>query len=166
MGEYPVIYLHLPGVPPSANNAYANIRGTNKRTLTPEGRKYKQGVSSGLARQYPSEMRIFEKDCAYLIVVRFTFEAVFTKGWPTKAESKYRRIDVSNRLKLLEDALKEAGGIDDSQTMTLVLDKKQGDPEKTELWVWNLDKEETPFDRILKGLTPSGVQSNGALPAL
>ena len=54
--------------------------------------------------------------------------------------------------KLLEDALKDAGGIDDSQTLVSLWEKCLGKPEKTLLWIWDLEEEETPFDGILRSL--------------
>lgn len=139
-----MIKLHVDGIPPSANNAYATVRG--RKILTKEGRKYITETKTHFAERFPKEMRFFRVNVPYLVVVRMFFEAVENKGWFTgEAETRYKRIDLSNRLKLLEDCLKDAAGIDDSQHLRIILDKQQG-KERTEIWVWDLEDEETPFD--------------------
>lgn len=147
-----MIYLKVPSLPPSSNHAYANIRGTNKRVLTKVGRAYKVETCAHLAQKYRAELQFFRPDQPYLLVVRFWFLQIHNAGWPKKADSRYKRLDASNRLKLLEDALKDAAGVDDSQNLTLVLQKYEGLEEKTEIWVWNLDDEGTPFDGALASL--------------
>jgi len=149
-----VIYLELPTVPPSANHAYANIRGTNKRVLSKDGRAYKTTTTAHIAQKYMREMKFFRKDQPYFMLVRFWFLQIYNSGWPKTAENRYKKLDVGNRLKLLEDALKEAAGIDDSQNLTLILQKYQGSKEKTEIWVWNPDEEETPFDGGFASIFP------------
>lgn len=139
-----MIYLWLDGVPPSANHAYINMK--HGRTLSKEGKKYIAETKTGLVERFGKELRIFKPDKPYLIFFRFFFPAVENAGWFTgNAETRYKRIDVTNRVKLLEDCLKSAGGIDDSQHIRVVLDKQQG-KERTDIWVWDLEEEETPFD--------------------
>lgn len=140
-----MIHFVLDGLPPSANNAYFNLP-KGGRVLSKAGRKYIAETKDLLARKYMKELTFFKKDVPYLVFFRFYLAAVQNSGWATgKAESRYKRIDVTNRVKLLEDCLKEVAGIDDSQHMRVVLDKQQG-AERTEVWVWNLEEEETPFD--------------------
>lgn len=147
-----MIHIEIPSLPPSSNHAYANIRGTNKRVLTKEGRAYKIETSAHLAQKYRAELQFFHPNQPYLILVRFWFDQIYNTGWPKKADSRYKRLDVGNRLKLFEDALKDAAGVDDSQNLTLILQKYQGSEEKTEIWVWNLDTEDTPFDGAFASL--------------
>lgn len=146
-----MIKLWLDGIPPSANHAYTTING--HRTLSSKGKKYKAETRTGLVSRFPRELRFFKNNTPYLVVIRLHFPAVENKGWfefdkrglQRKAESRYKRFDVGNCLKLLEDCLKDAAGIDDSQHMRVILDKQQG-KERTEIWVWDLEQEETPFD--------------------
>lgn len=144
-----MIHISIPSIPPSANHAYSTIRGTNKRVLSKEGRAYKTITTAFIAQTYPVFMTFFKKDVPYLLVIRFWFDQIYNKGWPKTADSRYKRLDVSNRLKLLEDSLKDAGGFDDSQNVGLVLQKYQGEKERTEIWAWNLESEGTPFDSAL-----------------
>jgi hypothetical protein len=144
-----MVYLELLSIPPSANHAYFNLpRGG--RALSKDGKQYKRDTVDYLTRNYRQEMMFFKKDIGYLLWVRFYFEKLENKGWhqkPKKAKRRYKIIDLGNRLKLFEDSLKDATGIDDSEHMNIILQKKEGPP-KTEVYIWRAD-EETPFDELL-----------------
>jgi Holliday junction resolvase RusA-like endonuclease len=148
-----MIWLLLKGLPPSANNAYFNLPNGKGRTLTKVGRAYLTETKVTLAQEYPKAMLFFKPNVPYLIVFRFRLDTVENKGWAKgKSETRYKKIDVTNRIKLLEDALKDAAGIDDSQNITVILDKQQnvGFEETTEIFAWNLEEEASPFDDALK----------------
>ena len=148
-----MIRLELPFIPPSSNNAYFNLpRGG--RVLTTVGKNFKILSKSHLSRIYPQELRFFQANKPYLTVIRFFFEDVETKGFASgKAKNRYKVFDGGNRTKLLEDVLKDVGGIDDSQTLTSIWEKKQGLPERTLLGIWDLEEEATPFDGALANFT-------------
>jgi Holliday junction resolvase RusA-like endonuclease len=149
-----MIRVELPGLPPSSNNAYANMRGGHGRRLTDVGRSFLMSTKATLVQRYPREMMIFKKNKPYGFAMSFYFEHLENKGWATgKAASRYKQIDVDNRIKLLMDAFKEAGGIDDSQTLTMLECKLQGTPERTVVWAWSLEEESTPFDDPFRHLT-------------
>lgn len=140
-----MIHFSIPSLPPSVNHAYF-IRG-HQWILTTKGRKYKNETETHLQREYPKEMMIFKKDHRYQIYFRFHVEATKNKLWkPGGKVNKYKKFDGGNMCKLLEDCIASAGGIDDSQTMRSTWEKKDGDPERTEVWVWDLDNEPDPFD--------------------
>jgi hypothetical protein len=150
-----VIHLVIQGLPPSANNAYFNLRGGG-RTLATAGKKFKNETKAYLTRKYVQEMRKFVPNEPYLVYVRFYFKTLQNGTWGKAkgAESRYKKTDASNRIKLLEDVLKDVTGVDDSNTMALVLEKRLlvGPEEKTEVFIWNLDREESPFDAVLHSL--------------
>jgi Holliday junction resolvase RusA-like endonuclease len=146
-----MIRLALPSLPPSSNHAYFNLR-TGGRSLSDVGRAYKRDVTTRLQREYRKEMMFFQKNAPYLLLVRFFFETLTNKGYPEKTATRYKRLDGSNRLKLLEDALKDAAGIDDSQFLQTFWEKKVAPTERTELWVWDLEAESTPFHESLRAL--------------
>ena len=143
-----MIYLELPWLPPSSNHAYMNT-GFGGRTLSKEGQRFKRETTAHFVREYPHVLKGFQKDTPYGIYVRFWFDTIVNKGWPEKAKERYKRFDASNRLKLLEDALKDAAGIDDSQHLLVLVEKRQG-KERTEVFAWNLDEEVTPFDAFIR----------------
>lgn len=150
-----MIRLAVPSLPPSSNNAYINLPSRKKgkvvipggRTLTEEGRAYKKETTSHLVRTYPHELAKVRKDVALFVYVRFYFPTLENKGWPKSAESRYKRIDVSNRLKLFEDALKDACGIDDAQHELIFLEKRVGSA-MTEVFIWDLEREEPPLEPL------------------
>jgi hypothetical protein len=147
-----MIRLELPELPPSSNHAYFNLRGKG-RSLTTEGRGFLLRAKTYFAQHYPREMLLFKPNTPYLLAIRFFFEDVENKGYRTgKAESRYKIFDGGNRTKLLEDALKNAGGIDDSQVLTSVWMKQKGLPERTVVWAWSTEEENTPFDDALRTL--------------
>ena len=140
-----MIKLSLDGLPPSSNHAYFNLP-KGGRALTREGKKYINETKTHFVQAFPRQMTFFKPNRPYLVAIRFYFKEVENAGWfKGKADSRYKKLDVGNRLKLLEDCLKDAAGTDDSQHFRIVLDKQQG-KERTEIWVWDLEEEETPFD--------------------
>lgn len=140
-----MIRLELQGLPPSANHAYFNLP-KGGRTLSTKGKKYIAETKAHFAQKHAKEMMFFKKHVPYLVFIRFYMEAVENLGWKTgTAQNRYKAVDVTNRVKLLEDCLKDAAGIDDAQNIRVVLDKQQG-KERTIIWVFDLENEETPFD--------------------
>ena len=146
-----MIRLHLPWLPPSSNNAYTN-NGFGGRKLSAEGRKFLVETKTLLAQTYRREMLIFKPNKPYLVVMYFYFDALETKGWAKGKANRYKKVDGGNRTKLLEDALAEAGGFDDSQTLTSIWSKMEAVQEHTVLLAWSLEEESTPFDDILRDL--------------
>ena len=145
-----MIRFEIVGIPPSANNAYFNLP-KGGRALTKEGKKFKNETQTYLAQKYPEELRKFEKNKPYLVYMRFYFSDVQNATWgkPKGAESRYKRVDASNRAKLLEYVIKDVSGVDDSNTQVLILEKRQakaGQQERTEVFIWNHENEESPFD--------------------
>lgn len=164
-----MIYLKVPSIPISANAAYAKKKGSGARILTTAGRKYKKATTNYIVRAYPQELKYFRKNVPYQLLVHFTFGdyySLYTTGYPENAESKYKKNDVTNRMKLFEDALCDATGTDDSQHWSVTLVKATGDADCTRLWVWNL--EEKPFNELSNVIDTlvslAEVESDGAVP--
>ena len=111
----------LPGWPPSLNSMYITLWEQRKRVLSPEARSFKQKAVSHLTTEFFQQISEFEGDenCIY------TFHASFYGNWFTRpgAKSKYKKRDVFNMGKLLEDVVAEILGIDDSANFRIVLDK-------------------------------------------
>ena len=63
--------------------------------------------------------------------------------------------DISNRVKLLEDAFKDATSIDDSCTTVLVVRKVPGDRAFTTIMAWASEREVDPLTEILEQYNPS-----------
>jgi hypothetical protein len=147
-----MIRLELPWLPPTVNHAYkpgltfdSRHKPHAKIELSEIGRSFKSQAAPYLSSNYPQELRIFERNKPYFCPMRFYFEAIENKGWAAgKAENRYKRVDASNRIKILEDSLAAAGGVDDSQFMAPFAMKVQGLPERTVIWVYSLEDEKAP----------------------
>lgn len=138
-----MFYVGIPNIPIPLNNAYSSRRGGG-RFLTPEGRKYKEETTSFIARNCLNELRFFEKNKPYAAAVHFVFadhSLVINKGYPEKTQNRYKRNDVGNRLKLFEDALSDATGIDDAHNWVWMLSKGVGSQDFTHLWMWSIEDE-------------------------
>ena len=161
-----MIHMRIPSVPITTNRAYITVH--NKRILSKEGQKYKTETKTFIARNYPSQLAISSNEHQYAVLIRVTFkkDALFCKGFETgKAESRYKKLDATNRIKLLEDALSEATGIDDQQNFvfTAVKDWSENN-EFTDVWVWQRQVESNPIDEFLR--TFVYAEPHGAVPAL
>jgi Holliday junction resolvase RusA-like endonuclease len=141
-----VIHIIIAGLPISTNHAYFQ-RG-KKRILTTAGRRYKTETTTLLQTDFRQQMMFFKKNLRYQLFFRFHIEGIQNKLWSnaTSKVNRYKKFDGGNLCKLFEDCLADAGGIDDSQTMRSIWEKKEGTPERTEIWAWCLDEEHDPFD--------------------
>jgi Holliday junction resolvase RusA-like endonuclease len=148
-----MIRLSVPGLPPSINDFYFTFKKGKAtiRAISKDGRAYKKLTLAHLAQEYPAELATIRKDMPYLIVVKLFFKALHNKSWPETAKTRYKRLDGTNRIKVFEDVLADASGIDDSQNLTFIVEKRECDTEKphTEVWMWNTEEEESPFDEVL-----------------
>jgi hypothetical protein len=157
--------MQVPSVPPSVNHAY--ITAHNRRILTKVGRAYKEETKTYIARTYPRELTLFTKEHQYAVLVRVTLlkDAVFCKGFESgKTESRYKKLDATNRIKLFEDALAEATGIDDQQNFVFTMMKSWSESsEFTDVWVWRRQEESNPIDAFINTFVVAEPQR--ALPA-
>lgn len=134
-----MIELVIPGLPPSTNHAYVTVRG--RRMLSKEGKKFKLETTSYLSRNYPGELQLFQKNTAYGVLFTIWTPDLENKGWPEKAETRYKRFDGSNRVKLIEDALVDAVGVDDCNFLVGGIRKAFHPTEWTSILCWNIHQE-------------------------
>lgn len=153
-----MIFLSVPSIPPSVNKAYFTkvLRKKGKsipqRILTKEGQRYKRETKTYIARYFNTELAEFRKDEPMGIIIEVLFPEkgdLFTTT--AKAENRYKRLDVSNRIKLFEDALADAVGWDDSHNFFVGVSKRWVEGEtRTNLWAWNLEREpDNPIHELL-----------------
>jgi Holliday junction resolvase RusA-like endonuclease len=138
-----MFHAYIPWLPPSANNIYRKGRG-GKRFLSEEAKRFKTEVKTHLSRNYGPALKYFVKDEPYSLIVLFVFadeKMLFNKGWPQSAKTRYKKLDVSNRLKLLEDALVDATGCDDAQHWSVLIRKTVGEEDGLYVWAWNEDSD-------------------------
>lgn len=139
------------------------------RRLSSEGERYKNESKTYIVRNYASILGFFEANQPYVLVVEFTFkgrDSLVNKTWPEKAENRYKKLDVTNRSKLFEDALAEATGVDDSHNWSVTVAKNWArDYEATHLWAWSRQHErDNPIDELVRYLKSTSAQPHRAVP--
>ena len=113
--------LRLPFLPPSVNKLFTTVRdpqtGVIKRVLTQQARRIRRLVMAMIDRELnPAGLYELQIDI-YL--------PCFTK------KGAVRKVDVSNRVKFIEDCVCSALGIDDSHIFRVVLNKRDAADELT-----------------------------------
>lgn len=130
------IYMFFEGHPPSINAAY--FTKGHLRILSKEGKAYKVGVKNAIAMRYAATLPRLTTEEVLTVVYVFEYanaDSLLCKGYPKKAEKKYKKVDASNMVKLLEDSLVEAMGYDDSQHWTVVAAKTVGNHDCTHVYI-------------------------------
>jgi hypothetical protein len=121
--------LRLPFLPPSVNKLFTTVRdpasGVIKRVLTDKARRIRRLVQAMIDTTLdPSRTYELHLDL---------FMPCFTK------KGGVRKVDVSNRIKFIEDCVCEALGIDDSHIFRVVLTKHHSDTELTSIEIRQRD---------------------------
>ncbi len=153
-----MIHLSFPGLPPSVNNLYqdtffrAGGKLMSRRSLTDEGKRFKKETLAYIVKKYQPGLRFFKKNVPYVFYYRFVVQEIENKTWPKSAENRYKKFDASNLVKVLEDVIVEASGIDDSNYLTVVSEKRKGPKEETHIWIWNIEEEGCPFHAAAQSL--------------
>ena len=118
-------------LPPSENKIriIRVIRGRPAgMAYTKVATNYKKDFKKHMLKEYSAQLVNFAKDHKYDSVYKVHIELFFTKdqlvnkGWP-KTKTYFKKMDVGNRRKLLEDCIAETLGIDDMYTFDLRMTK-------------------------------------------
>jgi Holliday junction resolvase RusA-like endonuclease len=173
-----MIYIYLPFLPPSMNHMYDNIprrKVGNKfigggRRLTNSGKKFKNDVKQVVLKHHATQTGELNPSDGIGIYAAFGFPNLFNKGYPEKTDARYKKLDVSNRRKALDDGLAEVINIDDSQIVYTTDNKYLSEIEETHIWIWNEDVEKigarlTQSFASIAGLTTE-EQQDRALPTV
>lgn len=129
-------------IPPTSNKLY--FRGT---ILTKTAREYAERFSMAVSREHLHTINEMNPNALYGMHLRFYFETVINDSFnnpkvkPSKrAKSRYKRFDLSNRIKLLEDCVRDALAIDDSQTFVASQEKHMdASNPRVEIYVHEVD---------------------------
>lgn len=161
-----MIYIKLDSLPPSANQAYFNLpsRRSKKagkgggmvpggRALTKAGKAYKETVVNHIVKHHGMQTQELKKDACISCFVAYGIPDMYNSGWPDEAKSRYKKIDLANFPKLLQDAICEATSMDDRQICFDYKYKYQSEKPETSIYIWNED--ETPIGRQLLGVFAS-----------
>lgn len=102
-----------PHIPESTNKLYYNRPGGG-RGISAKADAYKKRLISWLVQEFiHSGCKGFDPNAMYDVRLLFMLPNLFTKGWPKKADTRFKKEDVDNLVKLLLDGLSAAMGIDD-----------------------------------------------------
>lgn len=135
--------------PISINKAYTVVRG--RTLLTSAGRKYKDAVKLEVSRssfQWKAALDTIHNEGGYVeLSITVYFEELYNKSWSPGAMTQpkpnkktgivpkaqlrnpYKKVDVGNMLKLLEDAIVSGCGIDDASHLDIHMYKRH-DPNR------------------------------------
>lgn len=123
------IDLKLP-FPPSVNKAYVTTRA-GRRILSAEGKEYKRAVASAIAAYCANKPDTVFKVVPLALTINLHM-VTENRGWSKgTAKSRYKKVDASNRVKLLEDAIFSCLDVDDSLVFDLHVHKipiQDGEP--------------------------------------
>lgn len=111
-------------LPPSSNSIYVTDWIQHRRILSEDAKKYKAYFKQNFHDHHILETAKFKRELPYKLSIIFIMDVV-NKGWPGKAQHRFKQSDASNRVKILEDCLAEALGIDDSQFTDVLIHKVQ-----------------------------------------
>jgi Holliday junction resolvase RusA-like endonuclease len=136
-----MLRIEIPMLPPTTNHAYTN-NGFGGRTLSAAGKKFKNETKVIVARRYATAIKEIKPNASLVVLARFYFKSITNEGWPKKAKTRYKKLDATNRIKLLEDCLAEALGVDDSCNLAFIPNKCVGTPERTLVYIWSIEEEE------------------------
>ena len=135
----------FPELPPSSNHIY--IRG---HILTTEARQYAEKFAHYCVQNYLPAINstlMPTPTSVYAIHLHFYFETVFNESYfdtnlpaSKRAQTRYKKVDLTNRIKLLEDCVRDAIGIDDCLTFSASQEKHM-DPSfpRVEIFIQEVD---------------------------
>lgn len=122
-----------PVLPPTGNHLY--VRGV---ILKDKARKYKAEFTQWMAQTQGhviNEMPDPKSDPNLLFALHLAFYMpCLNAGWPKTSKERFKKIDTTNRIKFLEDCLRDALAIDDSLTFC-ASQRKIHSTEKQGVWM-------------------------------
>jgi Holliday junction resolvase RusA-like endonuclease len=127
-------FVVLPFLPPTSNNIYVSGRG-GVRFLSKEAKNFKLKAIAFIQSTCMSKITKLDPGSLYRVwyVFKFPEEELINKtygsGKKGAAQSRYKRMDVENRVKIVADSLATAIGIDDSQFFEGGHSKIVGEPQ-------------------------------------
>ncbi len=129
MHEEVILHVVVPFLPPTSNHCYFTNR-FGGRTKTKEADAFQKRLVQEVTGPHLAslaQLNTTYKDSVFRVHYKlyFPFEEIFNRSWGKKsgAESRYKKMDAENRLKLLTDSFAKAIGIDDSRFWRTVIDK-------------------------------------------
>ena len=118
-------------LPPSSNHIYVSIPGKG-RFLSPQAMAFKVYAMRVIQQQGRVAFLGLKSNIPYELHLAVFFDQV--EYLKSSKGSRYKRIDLSNQVKLIEDTVAAATGIDDAHNFRMVLEK-HCDPDHPGMYV-------------------------------
>jgi hypothetical protein len=129
------LQIVIPFLPPSSNHIYVNGRGGRGRFLSKEAEAWKNRFSQQVIAPYLMQIQTFcqtvDKDPSSVLELHMVFyfpeedliNTTYGTGTKAAAKTRYKKMDVQNRIKLVTDATAKAIALDDSLNFREIHDK-------------------------------------------
>jgi len=124
--------LWIPYLPPSSNKIYIRHPKGMGKILSGDARKFKIDAMRAIQEAGRVAFMSLKNNVPYELRLAFFLDTVENKN--SKAGERFKQIDLSNRVKLIEDTISEATGIDDRHNFRIVLEK-HCDPKNTGIYI-------------------------------
>lgn len=119
-------------IPPSNNRIWKpSVQKVHGRFvpimhLTTEAKRYKEVVKAQLLEDCRDEIMVMDTEAAYELALTL-YTAVLNASWgkDPRTKTRFKDLDNSNRIILLENAVKMATGVNDNHHFRLVVEKRQ-----------------------------------------
>jgi Holliday junction resolvase RusA-like endonuclease len=124
--------VFIPFLPPSVNRAYTFAH--NRKILTGTARTFKIKCFEALKH---GGLPSINPDKALRLDLQFYVKNLENKGWPDKAKHRFKKRDVSNWIKLLEDVISKYVEVDDSSFVDVLARKRDANcnPKGEGVWI-------------------------------
>jgi hypothetical protein len=128
-------FVVIPELPPTANHIYVTDWRRKMRFLTKEAEAFKKRAISLIQQERLADIghlkEMMKKNPKLVFLIRFEhffpdddiLNKTFGLGKKDSAATRYKKMDIMNRGKLVEDALAKATDIDDSLFFRVTHDK-------------------------------------------
>jgi Holliday junction resolvase RusA-like endonuclease len=116
-----VLNIWVPYFPPSSNNIYIRHPSGKGRILSQEARTFKIRAMKTIQQEGRVSLMQVQKNVPYELHLVLFFPQVENQN--SSKGDRYKKIDLSNRIKLIEDTVSEAVGLDDSHNFRLKQEK-------------------------------------------
>lgn len=116
----------VPFLPPSSNKIYEPVWIQGKprgKRLSQPARTFKLRAMQVIQQEGRAALLNMKEHIPYELRIIIFFEKILNKGWPANADNKYKKVDTTNRVKLIEDTVADGVGVDDRHNFRIILEK-------------------------------------------
>ncbi len=129
--------LTYPKIPPSINTVYKVNRRTGALYMDSSAKAYKEEFAKYARENWISQIHGFNTEAVYYVGYSFFFpreELINEKyGKDKRIKSRYKKFDVDNMVKLLQDCVSYTFGFNDSHIFSFAAEKTLADKRYVEI---------------------------------